>query len=121
MNLEKQELVFNNPKYVYLNTNFLKLDLDMKEESISTLLYHLEKDFIDEDGPLITFHQSFFQNVHLWFFTKTPEDCSLQNNIMKVALDNAYHSNGVYRISIPLVAKKLNINPTEMLPVLQDM
>jgi len=39
-----------------LNSANLKLDLDLKEESISTLLHHLEVDFINENGPLVKFH-----------------------------------------------------------------
>ena len=102
-NLTTKELILKEPTYAYLPLTDIKVDIDLKPEAVTTLLYHLETDYYDDNGPMMVFHGTFYQNALLRFYTDVEENKS-KYEFIRQALESAYQSNGVYRINIPKLA-----------------
>lgn len=83
-------MIFKEQVFVYLPISEIKLEIDLKNEAVSTLLYHLETDFYNDNGPMIIFHSTMYQNAFLRFYTTKAEDCWNESEFMKALIDCSY-------------------------------
>ena len=116
------EIIFENPKYVFISVDDLISNIDITKEAALTLFSYLENYYLQKDGDyFIRLFTCTPIIMNLRFYKESAEKVAEESLFVKHALEDWRIKDGVYKWSIPRIWYKMKIPPFEIPRILNDL